>query len=311
MPRPFLPAYPGILALALAAAPASAATLASSAIGTRLLSGSRAPASGNVYSDDVMLESLSFGDVAFSTGNSFSAVTYFEVLSGFANINAEWGDHDTAADGDPDPFTKAGHAGVSQETTDRAIQNATLLNAFNSLSLSEMSDGEDNGGFSFKVLFADGLRDNAAGPDDTPEMVFFERGMNDTFRLEAIIGGTFADPVYAPSILTLDSGTFGRTGVNVNTVEIQSGQELGAGGIDISEFGIGLDAVVYGFRMTVLTGGPDLNGFFLSAVDPESFEAPLQPDPNARLPAVPAPAALPLLGVGVVALTLVGRRRSV
>lgn len=272
--------------------------------------GSNNPASGALV-DDAYLDSLIFPDATFAGGDSFSAATKFEVTSGRSNINSEWGDLDDGADGDDNPFVKAGHGGESQETTDPAIQDATLLATFNSLSITEMSDGE-SGGFQFKMLFSDGLTDDQPGViDNVPELIFFERGLNDTFSVELIIGGTFETPVYSAAE-TVSSGDFWDTGLDVNTIEIGGAQSLGVGGLDFDDFGLALNAVVYGMRLTVVSGGPDLNGFFLSTEDPSRFQAALGEPPRdgGGAAEVPAPPALAALGLGVAALWAFRRRRE-
>jgi len=274
---------PVCLALAglFAAGNLHAALILPTGINVSVPSGSNNPASG-AYTDDVYLTSLVFPDVTFATSASFSAVQNLEVTDKRGNINAEWGDADTASDGDDNPFSKAGLDPDDQESTDPAIQDPALINAFNGLSLSEMSDGE-GGGFQFKVLFQDGLVDNdPSALDGVPELVFFERGRNDQFSVEAIIGGTFDNPVYSGSF-AINSGDFWGTGIHVNTVEIGSSQEIGAAGIDLNDFGLGAGAIIYGFRLTS-TQGPDLNGFFLSTEDGENFLPPLEDPPGVPLP---------------------------
>jgi hypothetical protein len=293
------------LLLAAAAAPtASAQVLQPTAIGTVDPPGGQVVNPSDV-TDDLLLGSLAFGSVLFTDAASFSPALAFEVLSQRANINAEWGDDDDAGDGDDNPFVKAGFDPADQETTDPAIQDAALLQAFNSNSLSEMADGE-SGGYAFKMLFANGLSDDQPGvADGTPELIFFERGMNDAFRVELIIGGDFDAPIYSDPV-EVATADFWDTGLDIDTTEITSPQALGAGGLDFDDFGLALDAVVYGMRLTVTSGGPDLNGFFLSTVDPARFVDPL---PLHGAPKVPLPPAAATLLAAAAALAALRRAR--
>jgi hypothetical protein len=271
--------------------PATAAVLLPTSVVTTIPAGSNDTTSP--YTDDVLLQSLSFGpSVTFAGPSSFRAIEAFEVLTGRTNINAEWGDNDTGSDGDPDPFTKAGHAGESQETVNPVIQDAALLQAFNSLSLTEITDGENNN-FSFKVLFSAGLRDNDAGVDGTPELIFFERGLNDVFDVQLITGGSFASPILSTA-LRINSANFASAGFSIDTKEINTSQVLGVGGFDLNDWGVAPGSIAYGFLLTGVTGGADLGGFFLSAVNPSSFERSLS--------AVPLPAGAVLLLSGLAAL---------
>ncbi|WP_210529947.1 exosortase-dependent surface protein XDP2 [Rubellimicrobium arenae] len=306
-----------MLAIATFAYPvteASATVIQPTAVTVSRPAGSAAPTNnGTAYSDDVLLESVTFGSGTISGSASFSAVRRFEVLTGRTNINAEFGDNDTAADGDPNPFVKAGLVSAGQtvsatlqESTDPAIQDTALLNVFNSRSLSEMSDGE-SGAFSFKLLFENGLRDdNPFAFDDTPELLFVERGGNDpNIQIEAIIGGTFENPIYSSAYI-FGSTSFWKSPISVDTVEIGGPQVLTFGGIDLNDLKLGSDAVVYGLRVTALNGGADLNGMFLSAADPSRFLSPLDQQPAS----VPLPASMPLLLCATGALALLRRRTS-
>lgn len=231
------------------------------------------------YRDDVYLEELVFDGIEYGYGENIVSITQFEVLSGRSKINAEWGDLDDFADGDGNPFAKAGFDPLLQETTDPTIQDLTLLNTFNSGSLSEMSDGEGGGRFSFRVLFAQSLTDNAFGADDRPEIVIFERGQNDRFDVRLLTGGTFDDPELS-DWLQIDSREFADTGVFVDTVEIASAQEIGVGGFDLDQFGLAQGARVFGLEMRTRDGsGPDLNGMFLTADDSARFGPTMTPVP--------------------------------
>jgi len=291
-----------MLSAALIAAESQAALVLPTAITVSEPAGSNNPANG-AYTDDVFLASLTFPGVVFSSGASFSAVRDFVVLEGRQNINAEWGDADDGADGDDNPFIKAGLDPADQESIVPSIQEPALINAFNSLSLSEMSDGEgENGALAFKVLFQAGLMDNdPSSLDAVPELVFFERDMNDSFDIEVIVGGTFDDPLYSDPF-SVNSGDFWPSDISVNTTEIGDAQEIGVAGIDLNDFGLGAGAIAYGFRLTVTAGGPDLNGFFLSTDDPANFLPPLDATP------MPLPSSLLLMLVGLGGIATSGRR---
>lgn len=290
------------IAFALASEPASAGVMLPTAITVSTPAGTTD--TSNPFTDDVLLNSLTFNSGSGSVDyladkGSFRAVSQLEVLSGRGHVNAEWGDNDTADDGNGTPFAKAGFPDADQETTDPVIQDAAMLNAFNSLSLSEMTDGENNPGssFSFKVLFNGSLALKDVGGDGLPDIVFFERGLNDTFFVDLIIGGSFANPVYT-SAIQINSSDFRDTGIDIDTVEINNPQSLGAGGFDLSTFGLANGDIAYGFRLSANDrSGPDLGGFFLAAENPNDFGPSL----------VPAPQTLWMLLAG---LGLLVRRRT-
>ena len=251
------------------------------------------------FTDDVRLDDLTIGDANFATSNSFRAVRQLEVRSGRAAINAEWGDDDDDSDGDDNPFAKSGNPGANQETTDPAIQDPALRNALNSLSLSEMTDGEAQetpNGFSFRFTFQNSLMDNSASDDDTPEILLFERGGNDKFEVQLITGGTFDAPELSDPV-AVNSGNFAETGIEVDTVEIGNSQPVTVGGLDLNSFNATSERV-FGLQITTnRNNGPDLNGLFLAAEDPNDFGAPLSP--------IPEPSSVTL---GLAGLVLLGWR---
>ena len=219
--------------------------------------------SQSAFTDDVLLEGLSFPEVTFDTGASFAAVDRFEVLSGRERINADWGADDTATDGDGTPLDDA--------NTDDASADDAMLEALNSNSLSELIDGEDAADFQFKVGFSGTISDNDTESDDTPEIVLFERGGNDAFTIKLMVGGTFDDPEYSEP-LTVDSADWWNTEQSIDTVEIDGPQEIHAAGFDLNDFGLSAGETVFGMEVTADQGdGPDLNGLFLAAEDPHDL----------------------------------------
>ena len=146
-----------------------------------------------------------------------------------------------------------------------------MENAFNSASLSEMSDGEGGSGFWFRALFEQSLTDNQFGPDTRPELAIFERGRNDVFDMRLITGGSFEMPELS-DWLQINSRDFARTGVYVDTIEISAAQEIGVGGFDLDVFNLDAGARVYGLEIRTQNGsGPDLNGMFLTADETDRF----------------------------------------
>lgn len=261
---------------------------------------------GQPYTDDLFLDAMIFDDVTFATSDSFRPLQDFQVIDGRENINAEWGDNDTSADGDANPFEKAGLDSALQETTQPDIQDQILLQSFASRSLTEMTDGE-SGTFAYRALFSASLRDNEAGLDGVPELIFFERGMNDLFDVALILGGDLANPVLSAA-LRISSRDFWDTGIDVDTMEIGGGQSLGVGAYDIDAWGVEEGAAVYGLELTRVSGGPDMAGFFLTAEDPERFSDPLQP-PRFAPTAVPLPPSLLLFAASLLGMSWFVARR--
>lgn len=263
----------GLLTILGSISPALSATLLPDEISVYSPDGSNN--TSGPYRDDVYLDNIIFGDTTYSFTDQIVAVSELKVLSGHSNINAEWGDLDDESDGDGNPFSSLGYDPSLQESTDPILQNSTLREVFNSTSLTEMTDGEGGSAFSFRTLFSKSLFDNQVGLDDIPELVIFERGMNDTFDIRLITGGTFQAPEFS-DWLQIDSRDFSETGIWVDTVEIGGAQHVGAGGFDLDAFNITPYARVYGLEVRSTNNtGPDLNGFFLTAADSSSFGEPL------------------------------------
>jgi len=284
-------AISGTLGAVAFAASVDAVTLFPNGVTTTVPAGSNNTGNGSsvgqAFTDDVLLDTITFGGTTFNSASNLRFVRRVGVVSGRNNINAEFGDDDDASDGDTNPFVKAGVAAETddltgnnnpiRESTDPAIQDPAIREAFNSLSLNEGIDGE-GGLFSFDLIFTDGLTDSNSAVDAVPELVFFERGDNSDFRLQAIVGGTFDAPVFAPKTVEVDSDPLANTGIFINTTEINNGQELAAYGLDLNDFFVGPPQTVFGVRTIAFNNtGPDLYGAFISATDTDQF-VPVPPD---------------------------------
>lgn len=272
--------------------------------------------SGNPYTDDVLLDSITFDGVTLSVGSGqIAAIQSAYVVSGRDDTNAEWGDDDDGSDGNTNPFSRVGINPFSsgnnvdlsvQESTDPAIQDIALASAFSSLSLSEITDGEGNTSVT-NFIFNFGVTDNDAALDLLPEIVLFERGNNDSTTVRAITGGTFDSPILAPDAVTINSGNMWDTGLFIDTTEINSGQELAAIGIDLNDFGISDGTIVYGLQIE--TDGGDFGGFFQAAEDPDQFSDDVPEGLKNPLGTVPEPSAFALL-LGITAAFLCTKRRK-
>ena len=258
------------------------------------------------FTDDIMLDSLTFGTTTLNaTSGQIAAVQSTFVVSGRTNTNAEWGDNDDDSDGNPDPFTRVGLNPANQESTVPAVQDLALASAFSSLSLSEITDGE-GGGSVTNFIFANGVIDNDSSLDDSPEIVLFERGNNDTTTIRAITGGTFDNPVLTGSV-TITPDDMWNTGISIDTVEISNVQELAAIGIDLNDFGItDSNTIVYGLQIE--TEGGDFGGFFQAAEDPDSQFSEVTNELLNPSATIPEPSSLLLTGV-FVGLAASRRRR--
>jgi len=217
------------------------------------------------FTDDILLEEIEFGGTTFSASAG-------EIVPGAASrvidedvsgsVNAEYGDDDDDSDGDDDPFSKSGNPGADQESTDPSIRDPAIQAAFSNLSVSEGVDGEGQN-YTLRFAFDKGVIDNDPGPDNQPEVIFFERGLNSDTRIQLITGGTFENPELS-DVLVISRGELIDSGISIDTVEIGGGQALGVVGVDLSEFsGGGFDPAtdaVFGMDFGSAGGGADLFG---------------------------------------------------
>ncbi len=274
-------------------------------ISTLVPSGSNSPTAP--YTDDLLLDTITFGGVTFDADlDQIITVASLYVESGRANINAEWGDDDTSSDGNPIPFERFGLDPADQESVDPAIQDLALASAFSSRSLTEGNDGEGTGSV-FRITFSAGVSDNDSAIDSVPEIVLFERGNNDTTSIRAIIGGTFLAPIYAPTTVTINPNQMWNTGLLVDTTEIGASQELAAIGIDLNDFGA--TGTIFGLEID--TNGGDLSGIFATIQNESTQVDPSVPEVlNNPLGTVPEPSALSLIfGLCSLGLTISRRKR--
>jgi hypothetical protein len=238
----------------------------------------------NAFVDDALLNTITFSGYTYSlAGGSFRYVTRARVTSADRTVvNAEFGDLDNGADGNPNPFVSAGLVPegqpiplATQESTNPAIQDPAIRASFNSLSLVQGIDGE-NANYSIDFIFQNGIVDNNNAVDNFPEMIFFERGKNSSFSVQAITGGTFLSPTFASTTANVSAAQQWQTPYYIDTVEIGGGQVLGCAGLDLNEFGLSSGETVYGFRLNSTGGtGADMYGLFFSAVDPGTQIKPL------------------------------------
>lgn len=265
------------------------------------------------YNDDIVMSQVQFSGVTFSSSGQFRPVLAAEVLSNRSNVNAEFGDRDNGSDGNPNPFVAAGvklpngnpipsnynwitdPSGV-RESTNPGIQDNAIRSAFNTLSVSQGVDGEALG-YTFQVVFQEGITDTSTAADQVPELIFFERGANSDFTVRAITGGTFDNPQLSPNTVTVNRNQMLKSSKFIDTVEILStdAQELGVVGIDLTDFGIYSDADpnnnnVYGVQLSSINNsGADLYGQFVAS-ETQDFE---------DLPPELAPEPLTILGSGM------------
>lgn len=231
----------------------------------------------NPYTDDVLLETITFGGTTFRfTSDEITIVRTALVTANRSGVNADYGDSDTGSDNDPNPFVKAGLVaeGVSpagiQESMNPAIQDRAIVAAFSTRSLNQGIDGE-GADYVVNLLFARGVLDSDAAADALPELVFFERGVNSSFSVRAITGGTIAAPILSSATEVLVANLW-RTGVLIDPTE-SAAQELGVAGIDLSDLGAG-STPVYGVQITSTRGsGADLYGVFMTNAVQANYRA--------------------------------------
>ena len=252
--------------------------------------------SGGTIVDDAFLDEITFegGSSSFTASNtpstnSFRAVQRLTVVSGrqggsganAANVNGEFGENDTDSDGDDTPFHKAGLVATGDPVTDSIRestvaedQDAALLQALNNRNLAEIADGEGVTSYTLRLIFDQGISDNNNANDNAPELVLFERGINDpAIEISLITGGTFEAPIFSGSVFSEASSNYDDTGLYLNTDEINSGQPLGVIGLDLSEdFGLTSGDPVFGIEITSTSGGADINSAILASEDPSRFE---------------------------------------
>jgi len=261
----------------LTTSPGWAAVLKPTNMTVTVPSGTRNTGTGSStspYNDDILLNSLTFGGTTFQRNDGqFRAVLRADVISGPANVNAEFGDRDNGTDGNPNPFVSGGIIAeganlpaTTRESTKPSIQEASIKAAFSSLIVSQGVDGEGPP-YNLQLIYQNGVVDNdSATADQVPELVFFERGASSPFTVRAITGGTNANPVYSPNTVTVGSNNYYKSGIYIDTTEITGGQELGVVGIDLNDFGLSASDVVYGVSLTSINNtGADIYGQFLSS----------------------------------------------
>jgi hypothetical protein len=226
----------------------------------------------NPVIDDVILESVTFGSTTFSASSDeiiFGIASVLSAGDGGGDVNAEWGDGDDNADGNDQPFAKAGYdvLVIGQESTDPNVVDETIERVFSNRSLAEGVDGESEN-YVIALQFEKSVRDNdGTAIDSRPEILVFERGLNSDVTITLLLddGGT-SDP------LILDELDFVDSGLELDTVEIGSGQALGVIGVDLNEFsGAGFDpstATVRGVQFGSAGNGADIFGVFGLTQDP-------------------------------------------
>lgn len=229
------------------------------------------------YVDDILLNTLVFPSATFkSTNKEFKALRWAEVVSGRNNVNAEFGDLDNNSDKNPNPFVTAGvvkegfnlttEPNPTRESINPTIQDPAIQAAFDSPSLSQGIDGELSNPFVLDLIFDNGILDNNSAVDQVPELVFFERGANSDFQVQAITGWTFGNPTFAPKSVTALRGQMFKSPVYIDTIEITQAQQLGVIGFDLNDFGLTASQALYGIRLTATSksSGPDLYGQFIT-----------------------------------------------
>lgn len=271
----------------------------------------------NPYTDDVILDQLIFGGVRYRRiDNAIRAVSAATVYFNRSGVNAEFGDNDNGSDGNPNPFVAAGLIAEGQalsdamrESTSPWIQDPSIRAAFSSFSISSGVDGEGPD-YAIDLIFTQGVIDNRPNRlDNTPELTFFERGMNSSFGIQVILGGTLQNPILSDRFDVIYTSLW-DSGIDIDTIEIGSPQRLGAVGIDLNEFRVGGvpigNAPVFGVRITSINNtGADMYGIFAVSNDPNRFV-----DLPPGLQGVPEPGSSTLLAAGLSLLAVARRRTS-
>ena len=291
---------PLFIALLLAANPGVAlALLQPTNVTITIPTGSNNTGAGNsaatAFTDDILLSSLTFSGSTFLTNSgNVQPIQATFIASGNANVNAEFGDNDTNSDGNDNPFVKAGITAPGapiplaiQESVDPNIQNTTITEAFSDLSINEGVDGEGPQ-YVMDLYFTKSIIDNRAGTDVVPEIIAFERGLNSSFDLQVIYGGTYGSPLLSQIVSVAATDMF-ATGIFINTSEITSGQQLGVVGIDLSDFGLSASTAALGVRITSTgNSGADLYGVFVNAENASQLTPFTIPEPSSVALAVSA-----------------------
>lgn len=136
-----------------------------------------------------------------------------------------------------------------------AAATGTLAEVFGPFSgyknFSRLIDGEDNAGWVLDLYFDPSKRLDADGNDNTIELAVLERGRNSDFN---IYGITTGNSVTGP--LFVSRNDTGAVGWNLDTLEIEGSQAVGAVGISLDASWVDL----IGVRIEAMNGfnGPDL-----------------------------------------------------
>ena len=254
------------------------------------------------FVDDIILNSITFGSGATATtinaatglrpGLSNSRGSGAVVTAGRNLISATYGDSDTDTDGNPNPFVTSGNPTIAYTATPNqtpSVQDTAIQAAYSSLSLSQGISSPGQGGgaglndYTFKLLFENGIVDNSSAVDNIPELIIFERGTvgstQSDYTVRAITGGTFANPTFSNGVQVL-RGAQTPSGIFINTADSTAAEQINFAGIDLNDFGITANEVVYGIEFTSNNGsGADIFGLALTAASPTQLRAQALPEP--------------------------------
>ncbi len=183
---------------------------------------------------------------------------------------------------------------------------AALREVFESSNLAYLLDGESNVAWTLDLLYGPGQSIIADGDDTTMDLLFLERGANSMLGVRAIrTDGTLTDAVILNFRLMggSDYGVTrngGLTDFSLDTLEINSAQQVSGIGVDLSAFGILTGQSIKGIQVFALKDtpnlkfdGPDFLGFVASQ----------------RSVAVPEPSSIAMALIGGSAFGLIGWRR--